>query len=96
MNARDAEFALLARCAAVARADAQTALDQREANVFRVAAMVMQFRFPGESGNLMRASERYFSRYPDERLESADVVRKGWVLSLPRFRDMLGRLLRGD
>ncbi|WP_256079479.1 hypothetical protein [Massilia sp. YIM B04103] len=95
MNARDVEFALLARCAAVAREGAQTAQNQREANVFRVAAMVMQFRFPGESGNLMQASEGYFTRYPDEKLEVADVVRKGWVLSLPRLRDMLSRLLHG-
>ena len=89
MNARDVESALLARCAAVAREVAQTAQDQREANVFRLAAMVVRSRFPHESSNLMQASERYFAACPDEKLVPAEVVRNGWVLSLPRLRDML-------
>ena len=95
MTARDTESALLARCFAAAREAAQSARDQREANVFRLAAMVVQSRFPSESMCLMRASERYFAAHPNERLASADVVRKGWVASLPRLRDMLTRRLYG-
>ncbi|MDR0441744.1 MAG: hypothetical protein LBI59_12330 [Candidatus Accumulibacter sp.] len=95
MTAREAESALLARCAAVAREVAQSAHDQREANVFRLAAMVVQSRFPGESMRLMRASERYFNLHPNEKLAPADVVRKGWVPSLPRLRDMLSHRLYG-
>lgn len=93
MNARDDEAALLARCAAVSRDPVQTAKDQREANVFRLAAMVVRSSFPDESKRLMSASDQYFSRRPDEILDPADIVRKGWVVSLPRLRDMLGRLL---
>ena len=93
MTAQDAESALLARCAAVAQEAAQSAQDQREANVFRLAAMVVQSRFPSESVCLMKASERYFDLHPNERLAPADVVRKGWVLSLPRLRDMLSHRL---
>lgn len=93
MTARDAESALLARCTAVARELAQSAQDQREANVFRLAAMVVQSRFPSESMRLMHASERYFDSHPSERLAPADVVRRGWVLSLPRLRDMLSHKL---
>jgi hypothetical protein len=95
MTARDAESALLARCSLVAREAAQSAQDQREANVFRLAAMVVRSRFPNESMCLMRASERYFASHPNERLAPADVVRKGWVLSLPRLRDMLSHRLHG-
>ncbi|WP_034689699.1 hypothetical protein [Acidovorax sp. MR-S7] len=95
MTARDAESALLARCSAVAREAAQSAQDPCEANVFRLAAMVVRSRFPGESRCLMQASERYFAAHPDERLAPADVVRKGWVPSLPRLRDMLSRRLGG-
>ncbi len=95
MTARDAESALLARCAAIARERAQSAQDQREANVFRLAAMVVQFRFPSESKCLMRASEQYFASHPNERLPPADVVRKGWVSSLPRLRDMLSHQFLG-
>lgn len=89
MTARDVESALLTRCAAVARGVAPTAQDQREANVFRLAAMVVQSRFPRESNSLMLASEQYFAAHPNERLVSGAVVRNGWVLSLPRLRDML-------
>lgn len=95
MTARDAESALLTRCSVVAREAEQSAQDQREANVFRLAAMVVRSRFPGESMCLMQASERYFVSHPNDRLEPADVVRKGWVLSLPRLRDMLSRRLHG-
>lgn len=92
MTARDEESALLARCAAAAR-DVSTAETQREANVFRLAAMVVASRFPRESKRLMQASDQYFAAHPEERLASADVVRNGWVISLPRLRDMLSHQL---
>lgn len=93
MNARDTELNLLTRCTAVARDVAPTAADQREANVFRLASMVVQSRFPQEAARLMRASERYFAAHPGERLASAQVVRNGWVTNLPRLRDMLSQHL---
>ncbi|HVK94146.1 MAG TPA: hypothetical protein VM571_05415 [Noviherbaspirillum sp.] len=89
MNAREAEGDMLARCAVAARGSMSVAHDQREANVFRLAAMVVQSRFPRESASLMQASERYFARHPNDKLAPADVVRNGWVFSLPRLRDML-------
>jgi hypothetical protein len=95
MTAREVESALLTRCVAAVREAAQSAQDQREANVFRLAAMVIQSRFPRESLRLMQASERYFDAHPNDRMASADVVRKGWVLSLPRLRDMLIHRLCG-
>lgn len=88
-TAREKEAELLSRCATAAREAACTAHDQREANVFRLAAMVVQSRFPSESACLMRASERYFAGHPQERLAAEDVVHHGWVISLPRLRDML-------
>ncbi len=95
MTARELEAALLTRCAAVARKVAPTAQDQREANVFQLAATVVRTRFPRESTNLMRASEQYFAAHPDERLAPGDVIRNGWVLCLPRLRDMLSHQLHG-
>lgn len=95
MNSRDVESALLARCAAVAREATQSAQDQREANVFRLAAMVIRSRCPADSMHLMSASERYFSAHPDARLPPAEVLRNGWVSSLPRLRDMLSQRLKG-
>jgi len=89
MTARDAESVLLARCAAVAQDRASVAQDQREANVFRLAGMVIQSRFPEEAWRLMQASERHFAVHPGDRLSPDEVVRRGWVSSMPRLRDML-------
>ena len=89
MTARGTERDMLSRCAAVARGTVPVAQDQREANVFRVAAMVVQSRFPRESANLMQASNQYFSNNPNDKLAAANVVLNGWVISLPRLRDML-------
>jgi hypothetical protein len=94
MTARDDERDVLARCAAASRGDVTAAIDQREANVFRLAAMVLQSRLPVESVRLMHASEQYFRLYPTDKVSSADVVRKGWVSGLPRLRDMLTMQLR--
>jgi hypothetical protein len=94
MIAREVEAALLKRCAAVAREANLVATDQREANVFRLAAMVIQSRFPHEATRLMAASERYFAGYPSEQLPSVDVIRRGWVVNLPRLRDRLSRELQ--
>jgi hypothetical protein len=89
MDAREVEAAMLARCGAAARGVMAVANNQRDANVFRLAAMVVQSRFPLESAGLMQASEQYFTQHPDEKLAPAEVVRNGWVSSLPRLRDML-------
>ncbi len=105
MTPREVESALLARCSVVARETNETseasemmwgAQDQREANVFQLAAMILPSRFPAESKCLIQASERYFASHPNERLTSAEVVRRGWVVSLPRFRDMLSHQLQRD
>jgi hypothetical protein len=94
---RDAESAMLDRCLAVAReevAGAESAQDQREANVFRLAATAIQSRVPNaESKRLMDASEQYFAVHPTEELEPGEVVRKGWIISMPRLRDMLSERL---
>lgn len=93
MTARANEAAVLSRCVATARGVMSVAHDQREANVFRLAAMVIRSRFPHEATGLMQASERYFAQHPHEKLAPADVVRNGWVLNLPRLRDMLSHQL---
>ena len=93
MTARELEAALLTRCAAVAREVAPAAQDQREANVFQLAATVIRSRFPRESTHLMQASEQYFAAHPDERLAPGDVIRNGWAPSLPRLRDRLSHQL---
>jgi hypothetical protein len=89
MDARDKEQALLTLCLVAARDKARSALDQREASVFRLAASIIGSRFPAEAANLYRASQGYFATRPEDRLQTADVVKNGWVLDVPRLRDML-------
>jgi hypothetical protein len=95
MTARELEAALLTRCTVAAREEAPTAHDQREANVFQLAGRVVGSQFPREAKSLMRASEKYFATHPNERLAAGEVVRNGWVVSLPRLRDMLSQQLHG-
>jgi len=95
MTARDVESMLLDRCVAMARGSDRVAHDQREANVFNVAAMVVASRFPGDALRMEQASKQYFAMHPDDMLVSSEVVRRGWVTSLPRLRDMLSRRLDG-
>lgn len=94
MDSRETEGMLLARCAAAARSTSATAENEREANVFRVAAMLLRRTFPQESAHLMDACNLYFGSHPDELLDAEEVVRNGWVFSLPRLRDMLTLRLR--
>ena len=89
MSAREVEAEMLARCALAAGGYVAVAANQRETNVFRLASMVIQSRFPDESRLLMQASDAYFSQRPLELLTPQDVVRNGWVFNLPRLRDML-------
>lgn len=84
---------MLAQGAVVAREAIRMVLDQCEANVFRVAAIVIRSRFPRESMSLMLASEQYFALHPNERVDSADVVRNAWIIGLPRLPDRLCREL---
>lgn len=93
MAARDAERQLLARCVAVALGEAVDATDQREANVFRVAASVIRSGFPQESVRLTQVATRYFAAYPEHALHSSEVVRRAWIIGLPRLRDRLSREL---
>lgn len=96
LTARDAEALMLARCVAVARVNGEAANDQREANVFRVASMVMDKHYPTEAGRLRAASSSYFGKHPGDKLLAGAVLSKGWVQGLPRLRDMLSReLARG-
>lgn len=95
MTARDTEAELLTRCTAIAMETAHTAQDQRAVNVFQTAAMVVRSWFPLESKRLMWAGEQYFVLHPNEKLASVDIVRNGWVASLPRLPDMLTRQLQG-
>jgi hypothetical protein len=93
MNARELEDQFLSRCATAATQPNAVAHNQREANIFRTAALLIQSRHPEASSRLMRASAVYFSQHANEQLSASDVMKKGWLISLPRARDLLCRKL---
>lgn len=95
MNARDLESAVLVRCAHVASGAGLDVRDAQEANVFRLAGMVLGSVRPAEAARLRRASEQFFTDTASVPLPPDEVVRQGWAPGLPRLRDMLcARLLQ--
>ena len=94
-TSRDREAALLQRCAEAGRGADDAAKDAIEANVFGLAATLVGSQFPNESANLLRSSEVFFEGHPTDRLSAEEMVRRGLVFGLPRFRDMLVRQLCG-
>lgn len=85
---REEEEEMLVHCAKVANGEASP-INQKESNVCRVAALVIRSSLPDESSRLMSASENYFLAHPNDRLPAESVIENGWVISLPRLRDML-------
>lgn len=93
MNAREKEKMLLDRCVFVAQHPDASAENGAEANVFRLAGSVLRSRLPVEASRLKAVSAAYFAQYPNEQLPTAEVVRRGLVVSMPRLRDMLSHKL---
>ena len=93
-SARDAEDAMLRRCVQVATGEHELPSSQAEANVFRVASMVIGGNYPAAAQRLKQSAAAYFADHPSEELESAETVRRGWISGLPRLRDRLERRLR--
>jgi hypothetical protein len=90
MPSRADEFVLLSRCTEVALAGKPLqALDEMEANVFRVAGMVLKSSNAEAAQRLLKASSWYFDQHPEDRMPASQVVQLGWITSLPRLHDML-------
>lgn len=93
-SAREVEEVLLMSCLEAASGIRDMPCSAKEANVMCVAAMVIGSGFPVSQKRLMDAATRYFEVHAGEKVETAEVVRRGWVLNLPRLRDRLERKLR--
>lgn len=91
-SARDIEQAMIHMCRDVASSHAEPQ-GQAQANVCRVAGMIVRIRYPAAGARLLEAAAGYFAAHPDQQLASDEVVRRGWLISLPRLRDQLERLL---
>ena len=93
-NPREAEEVMLMSCLEVAQGVRAMPCSAQQANVMRVAAMVIGKSFPVSHKRLSAAAARYFEAHPGDKVESAEVVRLGWVSTLPRLRDRLEHKLR--
>ena len=92
-TARDIERAILARCLQIATTPGDAPRDQAEANVCRLAGMIVDGRYPEAGKRLSDAATAYFADHPEQQVPSAEVVRRGWIINAPRLRDRLERLL---
>ena len=93
-NPREAEEVMLMSCLEVAQGVRAMPCSAQQANVMRVAAMVIGKSFPVSHKRLSAAAARDFEAHPGDKVESAEVVRLGWVSTLPRLRDRLEHKLR--
>ncbi len=94
LTGREQEALLVQRCVSVARGEPVVPTDARDANVFRVASMLLGREFEVETQQLRKSSERYFVAFPSEKVDTTQVLNNGWMIGLPRFRDRLERKLR--
>lgn len=93
MDAREYEDQMLERCVEVARSESGRAQSAEEANVFLLAGSVLRSRMRREADRLTAASKAYFDRHPGSELEDGEAVRRGWIVSMPRLREMLSAKL---
>lgn len=94
MTARDNEAAMLECCVLIATGALDAPRTPAEANVCRVAGMILGRHLHDARQRLSQAADAYFADHPSELLESAETVRRGWIINLPRLRDRLERRLQ--
>ena len=80
-TARDIEQAMLERCRQIATMPGEVPRDQPEANVCRLAGMIVDSRYPVASKRLFDAATAYFADHPEQQVPSAEVVRRGWIIN---------------
>jgi len=84
---REREAWIVRRCIELA-AGAQEAL-RHEAPVVRVAAAILRPRHPVEAARLDEAAARWPADDPDLGREAGRLMREGWIVAFPRFRELL-------
>ena len=88
---RAREEQLLERCAAAATGSLSQAADAQEASVFLLAAALLPPHLAAEAARLRSAAQVWHGA--GETVDAGEVVRRGWVVSLPRFRQAISERL---
>lgn len=66
------------------------------ANVCRVAGSIIGTSYADAGMRLRAAAADYFSAHPADEVPAVEIVRRGWVIDLPRLRNRLERLLAAE
>ncbi|MEE9319414.1 MAG: hypothetical protein V3U76_03115 [Granulosicoccus sp.] len=93
MTSRNTEQRLVQTCVRVAAGEFIPTLDKQAANVIRLAAMLARSNHPVASMRLRDVANDYFSGHGVLPLATEELLRRRWVISLPRFRSLLDREL---
>lgn len=64
-SARDTEQAMLERCRQIATTPDDVPRNQAEANVCRLAGMIVRIRYPEAGARLFDAATTYFAEHPE-------------------------------
>jgi hypothetical protein len=94
LRGRELEAYLLSRLALMSRS-ADSARDSMEANVLGLTASLLLHRYPQFAKRCWEARCAYFgdqAHSQQSEMSAAEIVRRGWVLSLPRWREAAERV----
>lgn len=95
LSARSREMQLLDLCHHVAAVQLQQALTDEQANVLHVASMLIFNDRPEKSDRLRAAAQAHFNAHPESEVSTQEVVRKRWIIGLPRFQRALLERMKG-
>ena len=92
---REQEASLFDRALEIAQGHSAVAENNCEANVFFLASTLIGSDFPVAAERLSRVSALYFQRHPANKASTVEMMQRGWIIGLPRFKDGLYRWLEG-
>ena len=93
MNPHKQEQDFLYRCKAVVTGELKSACSQVEASLFHQAAMVLETQHSNSAKKLWEAGDAWLKVHHQKALEPPHLIVQGYLVSLPRWRNMLTKQL---
>lgn len=93
VTARETEKEIIACCCDVAERKT-VHINEASANVLNLSATLLKREFPISSAAMQAASDLYFATAEHHLLTTAQILRKSWIISLPRLKSRLATALR--